>query len=65
MDTLSKKITKELKMIKDNGLYKNERIIDSKQNAKIIDMTTDDGTLGLKGTVIDALKLIDKLIIKQ
>ena len=36
MDTLSKKLTEEIESIKDNGLYKNERIIKSKQDANIL-----------------------------
>ena len=36
MDTLSSNIKAEIESIKNKGLYKNERIIDSKQNAKII-----------------------------
>ena len=36
MDTLSKKLTGEIESIKDNGLYKNERIIKSKQDANIL-----------------------------
>ena len=36
MDTLSNNIKAEIESIKNQGLYKNERIIDSKQNAKII-----------------------------
>ncbi len=36
MDTLSKNIEKKLNAIKDDGLYKNERIIYSKQNTNIL-----------------------------
>ena len=36
MDTLSKKLMSELNSIKKNGLYKNERIIDSKQGSEIL-----------------------------
>ncbi len=36
MDTLSKNIEKKLNTIKDDGLYKNERIIYSKQNTNIL-----------------------------
>ena len=32
MDTLSKKLETDLNEIKENGLYKNERIIKSKQS---------------------------------
>jgi len=35
MNTLSKKIESQIEEIKANGLYKSERIIDSKQNSKI------------------------------
>ena len=35
MDTLSKKLTSQIDEIKENGLYKNERIINSKQDSKI------------------------------
>ena len=39
MDTLSQKLIEEINDIKKNGLYKNERIINSKQNTEI---TVDD-----------------------
>jgi len=35
MDTLSNKLRTEIESMKDNGLYKNERIINSKQDAEI------------------------------
>ena len=35
MDTLSKKLESQLNEIKEYGLYKDERVIDSKQNSKI------------------------------
>ena len=36
MDTLSKKLTSEINSIKENCLYKNERIIHSKQSSEIL-----------------------------
>ena len=36
MNPINKKIKKELKYIEDNGLYKKERLIFSKQSSKII-----------------------------
>ena len=35
MDTLSKKLESQINEIKQQGLYKSERLIDSKQNSKI------------------------------
>ena len=36
MDTISKKLNSTINNIKEDGLYKNERIIDSKQDSKIL-----------------------------
>ena len=36
MDTLSEKLQSEINSLKENGLYKDERIINSKQNSKIL-----------------------------
>ena len=36
MDTLSKQITSQINKIKEDGLYKNERIINSKQDSTIL-----------------------------
>ena len=35
MDTISKQLASQITEIKNNGLYKNERVIDSKQSTKI------------------------------